>query len=320
MMRVGTKLMMRAGCMIIGLFISVQVCSQPIPSVDLWQPRSLTVVTAQVPGQPEFKGGHLQGVQQRDGKVYVSGSSQQFAYLSIFAQREEGMQFLAIKKLGEKPLNHAGGFQLADNWLAIGVENPVSRTESQVQLIDVSTSKTLSAPPVFVLQRKGQAGRSTAGAVALLRRKDHFLLAVGSWNSTVIDFYTSNGLDPYATDFDFTKWTSWDSREAPRKHWSDRDHGSYQSIQLTEDSSGLILIGLCRDGRTDRADVFLLKPDADPYTMLAKIDAVEFPCEDGLSFRYGAGLTWENGKPRVLVVSYDLFPEMKMQTFGLTAD
>jgi hypothetical protein len=96
-----------------------------------------------------------------------------------FSQNEKGMQFLGIKRLGEKPLSHAGGFQLAGNWLAIGIEDPVGRNESQVLLIDVSTSKTLNAPPVHVLNRRGQAGRSTAGAVALLRRKDHFLLAVG---------------------------------------------------------------------------------------------------------------------------------------------
>lgn len=319
-MAVGTSWILKSCATYIGLLVSTHIAGQSIPSVKLWLPTSLSVSKAQVPEQSELKGGHLQGVQQQDDKVYVSGNSEQFAYLAIFAQREEGMQFLAIKKLGEKPLNHAGGFQLADNWLAIGIENPVSRSESQVQLIDVSTSKTLGAPPVYVLQRKGQAGRSTAGAVALLRRKDHFLLAVGSWNSTVIDFYTSNSLNPYDADFDFKKWASWDSREAQRKSWLDRDFGNYQSIQLTEDSLGLELTGMCRDGKANRADVFRLLPAADPYTMMTKVGAVSFSCEDGLSFRYGAGYSWVKGKARVLVVSYDLSPEVQLQSFGLTAD
>jgi hypothetical protein len=304
----------------LALVLATQVSAQSLPDTDNWQPRSVTIATAQVPEQPDLKGGHLQGVQQQDGKVYISGSSERIAYLAILSQNEKGMQFLGIKRLGEKPLSHAGGFQLAGNWLAIGIEDPVGRNESQVLLIDVSTSKTLNAPPVHVLNRRGQAGRSTAGAVALLRRKDHFLLAVGSWNSTVIDFYTSKGLDPYAPDFEFTKWTSWDSREAQRRSWSDRDFGSYQSIQLTEDSTGIRLIGLCRDGKTDRADVFLLHPQADPYTLVQKVGAAQFTCQDGLSFRYGAGLTWVDGRPRILVVNYDLSPTVQVQTLGLTAD
>ena len=249
----GAASRMKRIALVVGAFLFVQgAFAQTLPNSKLWSPITAGIAKEQVTEQPDLKGGHLQGVQLREGKLYVSGSSDRFAYLTIFAMQEVELKFIGTKKLGEKPMNHAGGFQLADNWLAIGIEDPTSRRESQVQLIDVSTSKSFSAPPAFVLHRKGQQGRSTAGAVALLRRKDHFLLAVGSWNSTVIDFYTSNGLDPYAADFNFKLWTSWDSREALRKTWTDRDYGSYQSIQLTSDSGVVYLSGFCLDGKINR--------------------------------------------------------------------
>jgi hypothetical protein len=317
----GATSRMKRIALVVGACLFVHgVFSQTLSNSKLWFPITAGIAKGQVTEQPDLKGGHLQGVQLREGKLYVSGSSDRVAYLTIFAMQEAELKFIGTKKLGEKPMNHAGGFQLADNWLAIGIEDPISRRESQVQLIDVSTSKSFSAPPAFVLHRKGQQGRSTAGAVALLRRKDHLLLAVGSWNSTVIDFYISNGLDPYAADFNFKLWTSWDSREALRKTWTDRDYGSYQSIQLTSDSGVVYLSGFCLDGKINRVDVFQLNTKADPYTLVQKIGSTEFPCQEGLSFRYGAGYDFEEKKPRVLVINHDLWPETVVQLFGLTAD
>src|SRR5690606_25973826 len=160
------------------LLVAALCRGQALPDIGGWSPVLRTALTMDVPEQNDLYGGHLQGVQLYEGKLYISGSSDQFAYLTVFAEQEEGFRFIGVKKLGEKPFHHAGGFQLAGQWLAIGIENPRTRTESMVQLFDVSSSKTFTAP-VLVLHRKGQQGRSTGGAVALLRRKDHFLLAVG---------------------------------------------------------------------------------------------------------------------------------------------
>jgi len=224
-----------------------------------------------------------------------------------------------MKQLAETPLNHAGGFQIADNWLAVGVEDPRKKNHSVIHLIDVANAKTISAPPVYSLERKGEYKVSTAGAVALLKREDHFLLAVGSWNCTTIDLYTSNFLDPYKDYFEFEHWTTWDSREAIRKNWTDKSYCSYQNLQLTEDSTGMYITGFCRTGKgKNQADVYRINTDSDPYRLLQKVASQTFDCEGGVTFRNGAGFCNFNEKPSVIAVGRDLYPKMQMQVFFIS--
>jgi hypothetical protein len=225
---------------------------------------------------------------------------------------------LGVKKLAKAPFDHAGGFQVADNWLAVGIEDPVGKRESIIQLIDISSFKTISAPPVYTLKRKGEFKRSTAGAVALIRRNGHFLLAVGSWDCTVIDFYTSNHTDPYAEDFAFELWTSWDSREAKRNDWTDKGYNSYQSLQLTEDSTGVYLTGFARNGNANEADVFLLRTESDPYTLLQKVATYGVQCRGDVTFRNGAGLSDHNRVPSIIAVGHQLTPKTNIQVFPIS--
>ncbi|MCF8276888.1 MAG: hypothetical protein K9J17_09150 [Flavobacteriales bacterium] len=292
--------------------------SQPIPNAKETLQSEARAFQVSVPDQDELAGGHLQGIQLLNETLIVSGSSSSFAYLALFQKLGEEFRFLGIKKLGKKPFNHAGGFQIAGNWLAIGIEDPVGKRESVIQLIDVSSFKNLSSPPVFTLNRKGESKRSTAGAVALIKRKDHFVLAVGSWDCTTIDFYVSNGLDPHAEGFNFEPWTSWDSREAIRKDWTDRSYGSYQNLQLTEDATGLYITGFCRTPNgTDQADVFLITPLADPYTMLKKVAYYSVQCNGEVTFRNGAGFTFFKNVPSIIAVGHDLFPKLQFQVFPI---
>ncbi len=288
--------------------------AQPVPHAKESLLSGSETFEVAVPVDAELNGGHLQGVQHRNGTVIVSGSSAQFGYLALFQKMGNGFRFVGTKKLARSPFDHAGGFQLADNWLAIGIEDPASRRESVIQLIDVSSFETFSAPPVFSLKRTGEPKLSTSGAVALIKRTNHFLLAVGSWDCTTIDFYVSNGTDPYAADFTFEKWTNWDSREAIRKDWIDKELGSYQNLQFTEDTTGLYLTGFCRTGSgADRADAFLVKPDSDPYHLLSKTASYTVQCSDGVTFRNGAGFTMYNGRPSIISVGRNLSPATKFQ-------
>jgi hypothetical protein len=302
------------------VFAMLNATSQPLPDGE----ETLTVeaqsISIPVNTDVQIQGGHLQGVQLSNGTLIVSGSSKDFGYLALFQLLGGDFRFLGLKKLAADPFNHAGGFQVAENWLAIGLEDPVGKRKSVIQLIDVSSFEKLSGPPAYSLKREGEFKRSTAGAVALLKRKDHFLLAVGSWDSTVIDFYTSNGLDPYAGNFEFKPWTSWDSREAKRKDWKDRDYNSYQSLQLTEDSTGLYITGLARNGNANVADVFELNTNSDPYNLLKKVAAYSVQCRGDVTFRNGAGLTTFHELPSIVAVGHQLTPNTNIQIFPVKAN
>ena len=294
--------------------------AQPLPNSEETLSVESQSISIAVPSEFGLSGGHLQGVQLFNGTLIVSGSSKDVAYLAIFQLLVGEFKFLGIKKLAKAPFNHAGGFQVAENWLAVGIEDPVGKRESMIQFIDVSSFNTISAPPAYTLKRKGEAKRSTAGAVALLKRNGHFLLAVGSWDSTVIDFYTSNHTDPYAEDFGFEPWTSWDSREAIRKNWTDKDYNSYQSLQLTEDSTGVYITGFARTGNANEADVFLLNTDADPYSLLQKVATYAVQCRGDVTFRNGAGLSDFHALPSIVAVGHQLTPNTNIQIFPIKKD
>ncbi len=294
------------------------VVAQPLPDAG----ETLTVEAQSfklsVPVQEDLIGGHLQGIQLYNGTLVVSGSSNEFGYLAFFQLLGGEFRFLGIKKLAQDPLNHAGGFQLAENWLAVGVEDPQGKRQSVVQLIDISSFENLSSPPTYTLKRKGEWKYSTAGSVALLKRKEHFLLAVGSWDCTTIDFYRSNNLDPNAEDFEFTKWTTWDSREAKRNNWISKIYGDYQNLQLTEDSTGVYITGFHKTGNgSHTADVFLMVTDADPYTMMQKTASYSVQCSGGVSFRNGSGFTTFFDLPSIIAVGHDLYPKMQVQIFPI---
>lgn len=310
----------------LSLIVPLLVCfggafSQPLPDSGetlAIESQSIEIV---VPVQNELKGGHLQGVQIYNGTLIVSGSSNNFGYLA-FSQLIGGeFKFLGVKKLAKDPFNHAGGFQIAENWLAVGVEDPMGKRQSIVQLIDISSFENISAPPVYTLKRKGEWKYSTAGAVGLLKRKDHFLMAVGSWDCTTIDFYRSNHLNPKSEDFQFEKWTTWDSREAIRKNWTNKNYGNYQNLQLSEDESGVYISGFykARNG-SNKADVFKMTPGSDPYNMIQKVATYSVQCNGDVTFRNGGGFAEFLELPSVIAVGHNLYPKLRVQVFPIKAD
>lgn len=295
--------------------------AQVLPNSDEMLFKESQVFEISVAKQKIIVGGHLQGIQLHGNNLFISGSSNRVAYLAVFKKEDDNFRFLGIKKLAEAPLNHAGGFQIADNWLAVGIEDPKKKKRSIVQFIDVSNAKTISAPPVYSLERKGEFKLSTAGAVALLKRADHFLLAVGSWDCTTIDLYTSNFLDPYKEYFEFELWTSWDSREAIRKNWTEKSYCNYQNLQLTEDSTGVYITGFCRARNgADQADVYRVNTDSDPYELLQKVASYTVQTKGEVTFRNGAGFCNYNGNPSIISLGRNLSPNTQIQIFLIKAD
>ncbi|MCF8459956.1 MAG: hypothetical protein K9G46_04480 [Flavobacteriales bacterium] len=302
----------------VALFFCAQSSGQPQPQAKEILAIESTSFACSVPEQKDLIGGHLQGIQLHNETLFVSGSSKEFGFLGLFQKLGDDFRFIGLKRLATNPLNHAGGFQIAENWLAIGLEDPVGKRESIVQLIDISSFEKLQKPPAYTLRRKGEYQFSTAGAVAILKRKDHFLLAIGTWDCTTIDFYTSNNLNPYSKGFEFEKWTTWDSREAIRRKWVDKKFGNYQNLQLTQDSTGVYITGFCRAGNgSNRADVYRMDTDADPYTMMQKVASYSVQCSGDVTFRNGSGFANYNDKPSIIAVGHDLSPKMEFQIFPI---
>ncbi|MCF8465295.1 MAG: hypothetical protein K9G41_10660 [Flavobacteriales bacterium] len=121
----------------VSLCIGIQATGQPLPNSKETLSIESTRFSCSVSEQKELVGGHLQGIQLHNETLFVSGSSKEFGYLSLFQKLGSDFRFIGLKKLATDPLNHAGGFQIAENWLAIGLEDPVGKRESIVQIIDV---------------------------------------------------------------------------------------------------------------------------------------------------------------------------------------
>lgn len=268
-------------------------------------------IAAEVPD-----GGHLQGIQAVGNRVFISGSSHSTGYLAIFKGEGVKLGFLGIKILSEKPFTHAGGMQVSNNWLAVGCEDPLGKKKSMVVLQDVTNSRSLAGTPSYALNREGNKNLATAGAVGLLKRDKHFLLAVASWDSRTIDFYTSNHLYPTKSDFEFTYWTTWDSDLADRKEWVDKRFIAYQNIQLFEDGTGIYLVGTGTDTKKRHvADVFELKTDTKKFGMLTKLRNREFRVKGSASFRNGAGLVQDGEKLSLWTVGKHLKPKTFVAVF-----
>ncbi len=261
-------------------------------------------------------GGHLQGIQVRGNKVFISGSSNEFGYLAMFNGDQTKLDFIGIKQLSEKPFTHAGGMQLSGQWLAVGCEDPVGKETSLVVLQDVSNGSVLAGKPSYVLNREGKKKLATAGAVALLHRKDHFLLAVASWDAATIDLYTSNHLYPIKEDFEMSKWTTWDKETSRHKNWIDKKTLAYQNIQLFEDTSGIFLVGMAMNNKGQHvADVFMVNPEKDRYDMLTKVRSRTFKLPGSASFRNGSGLVQDGNRLSLWAVGKHLKPKTFVAVF-----
>ena len=146
-------------------------------------------------------------------------------------------------------------------------------------------------------------------------------MAVGTWDCTTIDFYTSNHTDPHKDDFEFSLWTSWDSRAAVRKNWSDKSYCSYQNLQLSEDTSGVYITGFCRTRKgVDKADVYLLNTQSNPYDLMQKVATTSIKCKGEVTLRNGGGFGDYNGVRSIFAVGRGLSPKMQFQVFPIKAD
>ena len=254
-------------------------------------------------------GGHLQGIQwiERTSGRYVvmTGSSDGYSYYSVVKLGDKN-RVLSVNKLMDKPFKHAGGFQVFQDYLAVGIEDNSAKDKSMVCIYDIADPEKPGTEPLAVIKRSGEPLRSTAGCVGITKYRDKMLLAVGDWDTKHIDLYTS----PFALSMNsFDKIYTFDMEKVSRTNWTDPDWWSYQNINLVSfNGNELYLVGLGQNSSNeDIADLFTLEePNPGNFT-LVKIATKKFSCRNEASFKAAAGvITDAEGQFSIISGGYNI--------------
>jgi hypothetical protein len=241
------------------------------------------------------QGGHVQGVQpyrhQGKGYLFFSGSSQNHSYLAI--ADEEGKRFLSTNKLLDEPLRHAGGLQIWEDLLAVGIEDNHRKDRSLVQVYRILDPVEPRLQLLKTVERQGAYKRYTSGCVALTEYEGDYLLLVGNWDTRNLDLYTlaKGALDDPGNHFQFA-----DSLEVStlmRHEWVEKAWYPYQNLNFYRDSAGkLHLAGMALDESKGEEvlDLFAFSWSGDKMT-LHKYHHQRLPRNPKSSFKWGGGIS-----------------------------
>ncbi len=296
-------------------------------------PAEAQTLTFELNGIAPPAGGHLQGIQMRFDAVaqrhlaLVSHDSLTVAYLlvvefpadlsqsgrAILSQPGRAIHLHAFSGDGQSPpLRHAGGIQLCQDVLVVGLEDNQQKTRSQVQFWDVSDALAPRQLEHLTILRSGEPEDQTAGGVGLTKHKGEHVVAVANWDSRAIDFYTSNGkpLDDPACRF--ALHARWTAAAADKSNWHpDTSSEPYQAVNLVADAEGgLHLVGFATtQGGQDVVDVFDVDLDQrDARRLLRKQARQTLTLRAGNHFRYAGGLWLDGNRAGVLSSQRNLAP------------
>jgi hypothetical protein len=280
-------------------------------------------------GQADLpRGGHLQGIQMRHDRehnrqlVFLSHDSLTVGYLLVVelpadaASPGRVTHLLTFPSDGSSPpLRHAGGIQIAGDILAVGLEDNQQKTRSEVQFWNVSTPNAPVQLKHLTVRRAGDPEDQTAGAVALLRREQDYVLAVGNWDSRAIDFYATNGKPLDDTACRFALRSRWTAADADRAAWRpDKESAAYQSVNLAAGASGeTLLVGFgTTPAGPNVADVFAVDLQQPTKFILRKVARKVIAFPPGTSFRNAGSLSLEGGRPAILASPRNLSAETRL--------
>ncbi len=289
--------------LLLSCFASAQITDVPLAFERI--PEKARVLSYNAPHNKLPKGGHIQGIQEyaADSSNYIvlTGSSNSYSYYLISGEgwkTQWGYRYSpAVRKLFDSPLRHAGGCQVNGKWLAVGIEDNRSKSESKVALVDLSNGKANT-----VIERRGTYKRSTAGAVGFTTCANGTQwIAVGDWDSKHIDFYKSKS--------EIQHFDSVDTYTAGNVNWP-----AFQSINLVSDSAAqLFLIGFSLYQGENRADLF--RVNYANGVQLKLISTRYFKCTYGAGFRYGAGIIVKDGALAIMASARNLKARNKANIF-----
>ena len=246
-------------------------------------------------------GGHLQGIQAlTDSTFIISGSSSSCSYYLT----TDLHKILSLHNISDSPYRHAGGCQLIDGQLIVGVEDNEKKDRSIIYSIRFD-DRNNQFSKALIIKREGFYKRSTAGASGFVKLSDgRYIIAIADWDSRNIDFYCGVSFSPLLRDSVITY-------HAPDQgHWC-----SYQSINLLTDTAGKVyLIGFALDGAINKADLFELTI-ADGKADLRLVSTRNFRCK-GTGFRYAAGIDMsKDGKLAIYSCSRRASPDVVVNVF-----
>ncbi len=236
--------------------------------------------------------GHFQGIQikeTKNGKFgFITGSSDSISILTIVKFGDLN-KIVSVNRLMNKPFKHAGGFQIYDHYLAVGIEDNSEKNKSKVCVYDISEPEKPLNKPLAVIDRQGETLRSTAGCVGITGYKNQILIAVGDWDTKHIDFYKcsyENLLNGKLVHF-----STADPKSMSKTGWVNNEWQSYQNINLfTTKNNRLFLVGLGQNKNQENvADLFLLNENKSGDFEFVKLATKTFDCTKETSFKAAAG-------------------------------
>ncbi len=243
------------------------------------------------------EGGHLQGIQSFSTKdenfAVVSGSSDSHAYYAAIVLGDHPKTTF-INLMAKKPMKHAGGFQISDSYLAIGIEDNEARDRSVIHLYQLPESLYSATHPIAEISREGPYERSTAGCVAICTVRSQVLIVVGNWHTRQLDFYVGN--HPIQKGQTLPLVSTITPSKADRSEWCDTSWSSYQNINLYHHDETLYLVGLASH-QPDKnvVDLFALQGTTKGSFRLVKI-ATKLLNKHGSDFSLGGGVVFMDGQ------------------------
>jgi hypothetical protein len=218
-----------------------------------------------------------------------------------------------VVEMDQIPFKHAGGFQLADGYLAIGIEDNSAKDKSKV-LIYQTEGDEIEAKPTWIIEREGEVMRSTAGCIGIVRMQDQILVVVGDWDTKHLDFYQIPAKQGSGSPK--APIASIATADLARDAWINPDWHSYQNINLIERNGILYLVGLGANAQNQNvADLFEVSLGNGTYH-LKKVGSRIFPSDPKVSFRAGAGIHYDkNGKLQVISCSSHIIKQGVIQVW-----
>lgn len=256
------------------------------------------------------EGGHIQGIQRdQHHNLVVSASSGTTAWI---ARIETGSKpaVKAVFHLTQKPLKHAGGFQIHEDVLAVGIEDNAARNRSEIFILRDDYQH-----PVTKIFRQGEYQRVTAGCMGIIPWQHEWLVVAGNWDTKNLDFYTGplDGSDTMKLVF------SLEMALAGRTCWSDGQWLPYQNINLFSSGQRLFLVGLGENAASENiADVFEITVQKGNSFSLCKVASRSFGKNPDTRFKWGAGISWDEatGQMEILVTEEHLRDEGKIYIYS----
>ncbi|MFY0654488.1 MAG: hypothetical protein JXQ96_20800 [Cyclobacteriaceae bacterium] len=249
--------------------------------------------------------GHLQGIQliekDEQEKLLLSGSSRKQSYI-LQVDLASGKTDKLIP-LMDDPFRHAGGIQVSDQYLIVGIEDNIIKTTSKVCLYDYRSSELYDSRPNVTIERQGEVKRYTSGATGLLPIGDKHLALVSNWDSRNWDFYE--------VDLNKSESKLIQTFEAPV------DWGSYQSINLLKDKEAIYAIGTYQKGSEGIADLILVSNLPGFGLIMKIIDSKTFNCKNDVDFATAAGIQIDSeGKLHIWASQRDALKQISINKFS----